>query len=122
MSSNDSELVYSTDPEENKRCKRCKKNISSCECKKDSVPDDLSKIKPVLRLERKGRKGKDVTVVDRLPASTMFLKELSQKLKKKCGSGGTFHITENRGSVEIQGDKRDSVKNELIKMGMNIRG
>ncbi|KMQ51342.1 Translation initiation factor SUI1-related protein [Chitinispirillum alkaliphilum] len=116
----DSKLVYSTDPEKNRRCDRCKMPSASCECKEDAAPGDLSEIKPVLRLERAHRGGKDVTVVDRLPPSETFLKDLAKTLKKRCGSGGTYRISENKGIVEIQGDKRENVKKELGRMGMRI--
>lgn len=113
---NNSELVYSTNPELNKPCPRCKKLSGSCTCK--STAPDPSKIKPVLRLEKKHRGGKDVTIIDRLPSSEDFLKDLSAALKKKCGTGGTFKIEDGIGSVEIQGDKRVQIKAELEKMGI----
>lgn len=116
---NNSELVYSTDPELNKPCPRCKKLAISCTCK-DLTPD-ISKIKAVLRLEKKHRGGKDVTIIDRLPPSEEFLKNLSATLKKKCGTGGTFKIEDNVGSVEIQGDKREQVKAELARTGIFCR-
>lgn len=111
---NDSELVYSTNPELNKTCPRCKKLATSCTCK--SITPDTSKIKAVLRLEKKHRGGKDVTIIDHLPPSEEFLKGLSTALKKKCGTGGTFKIEDGAGTVEIQGDKRVQVKAELEKM------
>ena len=121
--SRDSELVYSTNPEENKRCERCKKLSFSCECKEGALSGHISSIKPVLRLERAHRGGKDVTVIDRLPPTEAFLKDLAKTLKKKCGSGGTYRIFGDKGIVEIQGDKRESVKRELGRMGIkNVNG
>jgi translation initiation factor 1 len=114
--SNNSELVYSTNPDLNKPCPRCKKLAASCTCK--NTTPDTSKIKAVLRLEKKHRGGKDVTIIDRLPPSEDFLKDLSATLKKKCGTGGTFKIEDGIGSVEIQGDKRTQIKAELEKMGI----
>jgi translation initiation factor 1 len=40
-------------------------------------------------MEKKGRAGKSVTVVDGLPPNEAFLKELCQELKRACGVGGT---------------------------------
>ena len=55
-----------------------------------------------LRTEKKGRGGKTVTVVYGLPQNAEFLKELSQALKRACGTGGTVVD----GGVELQGDLR----------------
>ncbi|MFW5813748.1 MAG: translation initiation factor, partial [Fibrobacterota bacterium] len=112
MADNNSDLVYSTDPEKNKRCRKCGRHPSSCRCREEETVD-ISKIRFVLRLERAHRGGKDVTVIDRLPPSEPFLKSLAQTLKKRCGTGGTYRISEGRGIVEIQGDKREKVRKEL---------
>lgn len=104
----------------NKRCNRCKELSGSCKCKPTTNPKSLSEIKPVLRLEKAHRGGKEVTIIDRLPASESFLKELSQELKKKCGSGGTYKIRENTGTIEIQGNKIDQLKNELKRLGCKM--
>lgn len=117
----DSELVYSTDPQLNKKCPECKKLAASCECSKKSGPAENTKIDALIRLEKKHRGGKEVTVIERLPANEEFLKGLSQVLKRKCGSGGTYKIVENQGIVEIQGDKREQIRNELIKQGIRCR-
>ncbi|HSA60113.1 MAG TPA: translation initiation factor [bacterium] len=76
----------------------------------------------VLRIEKTGRGGKTVTVIDRLPRAEAYLKQLCTELKKKCGSGGTYLIGPNGGVVEIQGDKREMVKAALLKKGMGVRG
>ncbi|MFP4162769.1 MAG: translation initiation factor [Chitinispirillaceae bacterium] len=116
--SKDSELVYSTDPEKNKRCEKCRKLLSDCRCGEEASVD-ISQLRFVLRLERAHRGGKDVTVIDRLPPSESFLKDLSKKLKKRCGAGGTYKISEGKGIIEIQGDKREKVQKELEKMGIS---
>jgi translation initiation factor 1 len=41
-------------------------------------------------MEKQGRGGKTVTVIDQLPKNIIFLKNLTTMLKKKCGSGGTY--------------------------------
>ncbi len=48
-----------------------------------------------------------------LPLAPADLEALSTKLKKRCGSGGTVR----EGVIEIQGDHRDAIVAELIKMG-----
>ena len=71
-----------------------------------------------LRTEKKGRGGKTVTVVYGLPENIDLLKELSQELKRACGTGGT--IVE--GAVELQGDLRDRVRDVLAKRGYVVKG
>ena len=67
--------------------------------------------------ETKGRKGKGVTVVTGLPLAGTALEELTTRLKKRCGSGGTVH----QGVIEIQGDHRDTLVAELEKLGYVTR-
>ena len=67
--------------------------------------------------ETKGRKGKGVTVVTGLPLSGAALEELGSRLKRMCGSGGTV----KDGVIEIQGEHRDSVAQELAKLGWTVR-
>ena len=73
--------------------------------------------KIVLRREKKGRGGKTVTVVYGLPDNAEFLKELSQKLKRACGTGGT--VVE--GGVELQGDLRPRVRDVLAQRGYVVK-
>ena len=71
-----------------------------------------------LRIEKAGRKGKTVTVVDSLPRNQNFLKALAKELKKACGAGGT--VVENR--VEIQGDRLDRLREILRAKGWTVKG
>jgi translation initiation factor 1 len=71
-----------------------------------------------LRVEKKGRGGKTVTVVFGLPDNQPFLKELAQQLKRACGAGGT--VVE--GGVELQGDLRTRVREVLEKQGYAVKG
>jgi translation initiation factor 1 len=71
-----------------------------------------------LRMEKKGRGGKTVTVVHGLPQNQEFLKALSQELKRACGTGGT--VVE--GGVELQGDVRDRVRDVLAKQHYIVKG
>jgi translation initiation factor 1 len=59
-----------------------------------------------------------VTVVDGLPQNAEFLKQLGQELKRACGVGGT--VVE--GGVELQGDLRERVRDELMKRGYVVKG
>lgn len=71
-----------------------------------------------LRIEKKGRGGKTVTVVFDLPNNATFLKDLAQELKRACGTGGT--VAEN--TVELQGDLRERVREVLTKKGWTVKG
>ncbi|QJW92756.1 translation initiation factor [Frigoriglobus tundricola] len=67
--------------------------------------------------ETAGRKGKGVTVVWELPLNEDELKELATQLKNKCGTGGTA----KDGRIEIQGDHRDKIAQELEKLGYKVK-
>jgi translation initiation factor 1 len=76
----------------------------------------------VLRIEKQGRAGKTVTVIDRLPKNEVFLKNLTTTLKKRCGSGGTYLMDGKEGVIEIQGDKREIIRAALQKEGIQSKG
>jgi translation initiation factor 1 len=114
-------LVFSTDPEVNKKCLKCKELISECICKGDEDAT-LYKGPANLRIEKKGRGGKTVTVVAKLPKNLTYLKNLTALLKKKCGAGGTFLVTSSEGLIEIQGDKKEAIKAALEKEGITVKG
>lgn len=75
-----------------------------------------------LRLEKNGRGGKTVTVIDDLPKVEHFLKSLTSELKKKCGSGGTYLMDKKEGVIEIQGDKKEMIKAMLAAKGIKTKG
>ena len=66
-----------------------------------------------IRLERKGRGGKTVTVIDglRMPRTEQDI--LLKELKTILGTGGTMKDA----SLEIQGDHRDAIMGILQKKG-----
>jgi translation initiation factor 1 len=74
----------------------------------------------VFRLEKGGRGGKTVTVIDRLPKHETFLKELCKELKAKCGAGGKFSAAD--GLIEIQGDQRETIKAIFGAKGIRFKG
>ncbi|MGZ3699745.1 MAG: translation initiation factor Sui1 [Bdellovibrionota bacterium] len=117
----DTRLVYSTDPKLNQKCPKCKEVLSECTCVPE-VDAKAYKFFAVLRLEKSGRGGKTVTVIDQLPKAELFLRELTTKLKKKCGSGGTYSLSGKEGLIEIQGDKRELIRELLAKEGIKTKG
>ena len=114
-------IVYSTDPELNRRCQKCKAHPDSCSCKRGETVD-LRNVVAVLRLEKSGRNGKPVTVIDRLPPDADMLEQTARELKKKCAVGGTTRLDKGFGLIEIQGDKRDTIRLELARMGIRSKG
>ena len=100
-------------------CPGCGWPRVECRCSRqtgrESVP---AKVIAKLRLEKKGRGGKTVTVVLDLPRNDAFLKELSQELKRACGVGGST----SEDTVELQGDVRDRVRQLLAKKGYAVKG
>lgn len=71
-----------------------------------------------LRIEKKGRGGKTVTVVDGLPANRPFLEALARDLKRACGTGGAV----SEGAVELQGDRRERLREILASKGFRVKG
>ena len=64
-------------------------------------------------LDRKMRKGKEVTLIKGFVGSEEDLKALGKTLKQHCGSGGTA----KDGEILIQGDHRKKVLDYLQKQG-----
>lgn len=64
-------------------------------------------------LESKGRAGKKVSVITGLPLSDSAFEDLTTKLKRSCGTGGTYKDQQ----IEIQGDHREKLMSELQKLG-----
>lgn len=117
----DTRLVYSTDPALNRKCPKCKEVVSECTCKPEVDPKAVRFV-AVLRIEKQGRGGKTVTVVDQLPKNELYLRDLTTTLKKKCGAGGTYSTSGKEGVIEIQGDKREMIRGTLAKMGIPTKG
>tara|TARA_B110001454_G_scaffold218991_1_gene249092 strand:+ start:140517 stop:140789 length:273 start_codon:yes stop_codon:yes gene_type:complete len=83
---------------------------------------DTSKITVVLRLEKNGRGGKTVTIIEKLPRNETYLKELCREIKAKCASGGTHRLTTDQAVIEIQGDKLEIVKKILTQKLIKFKG
>jgi translation initiation factor 1 len=79
-----------------------------------SVPRD-----GIVRLlrDKKGRAGKNVTLITGLSGTPAALSALASDLKRLCGTGGTL-----RGDVlEIHGDFRDRLRAELERRGYVVK-
>ena len=118
MSDRNARHVYSTST--GSICPKCGWPERDCKCSSQFARDEPvpARIVAKLRMEKKGRGGKTVTVVFDLPRNQVFLRELAGELKRACGTGGA--VAEN--TVEIQGDMRDRVRDVLIKKGWTVKG
>ena len=95
--------------------------MNQCSCEKEKEFAS-SKFVVIFRLEKNGRGGKTVTVLDALPKSEIFLKDMTKELKSKCGVGGTYLMDGQYGVIEIQGDKRVQIKAIFDKKGIKYKG
>lgn len=107
----DGNLVWTSDPEAAKRLRDSGKLEAIRE-----LPPEKQSVR--VQLDRKRRAGKTVTVASGFEHSAASLAELAQRLKKKCGSGGTARESE----IEIQGDHLALILAELQKLGYKARG
>jgi translation initiation factor 1 len=105
-----SRIVYSTGPPS--LCPNCRRPVRECVCPK-GAPGAARPAQVRVGRETQGRAGKGVTVVSGLPLSPAEIEALAKQLKKRCGSGGTVRA----GVIEIQGDHRDAIVAELVKLG-----
>ncbi|HII3707001.1 TPA: stress response translation initiation inhibitor YciH [Pasteurella multocida] len=73
----------------------------------------------IVRIQRQvsGRKGNGVCVITGLDLSDDELKKLATELKKRCGCGGAV----KDGTIEIQGEKRDLLKDLLEQKGYRVK-
>lgn len=72
----------------------------------------------VVRIQLKRLGGcKVASVVTGLPMDEDELKDLARVLKQKCGVGGSVKDF----NIEIQGDKRNILKQELEKKGYSVK-
>ena len=108
--------VYSTG--KGRICPTCSAPVYMCRCKQvraKAAPegDGIARV----RRETKGRKGKTVTTVTGVPLPEDELRDLAKDLKRRCGTGGAL----KDGVIEIQGDHRDVLEQELRDRGFQVK-
>ena len=109
-----SRLVYSTDG--GRACPGCRQPVGRCACTGKSAAPAGDGVVRVAR-ETQGRNGKGVTVVSGLALDDAALLRLGKQLKAACGCGGTV----KNGVIEVQGDHRERVAEELEKRGWSVK-
>src|SRR4029453_3541892 len=90
---------------------RCSKNLAAPDA---PVPE---KVTAKLRLENRAS-GKHGTGVAGLPENRSFLETLRRDLKRAGGTGGAA----KEGSIELQGDQRERLREILAKKGIKGKG
>jgi translation initiation factor 1 len=101
-------------------CPGCGWPEADCRCSKNLPPRDEQvppKVTAKLRVENRAS-DRHVTVVDGLPKNAAFVAELLAHLKKSCGTGGRA----GEGSLELQGDQRERLRDLLAHRGLRVKG
>jgi translation initiation factor 1 len=105
MTADKSRLVYSTD-------KVVPRNDTpSVKAPKETIHASQQRV--CVRLERKGRVGKSVTLIEGLQISAKDREALLKQLKARLGTGGSL----KNDVLEIQGDHRETIIVLLHEMG-----
>lgn len=89
-------------------CNTCGLPKDLCVC--ESIAKESQQIK-IMTVKKKF--GKINTVVEGIDTKQIDLKDLTKKLKSAFACGGTS----KDGKVELQGDHKQKVKDELMKLG-----
>ncbi len=102
-------VVYSTDPNF--------KYVTRADLEQEPETLEPQRQRLIVAIDRKGRGGKQVTVVGGFVGTTADLEALGKTLKTKCGVGGSA----KDGQILIQGDMRDRIVSILTSLGYNAK-
>lgn len=100
-------VVYSTNPDFKYQTEETQEETT--------LPPSRQRL--IVRIDRRGRAGKQVTLIEGFKGSGDDLAALAKTLKVKCGVGGTA----KDGEITIQGDLRDKVTALLKSMGYGAK-
>ena len=100
-------VVYSTNPDFKYQTEETQEETT--------LPPSRQRL--IVRIDRRGRAGKQVTLIEGFKGSGDDLAALAKTLTVKCGVGGTA----KDGEITIQGDLRDKVTALLTSMGYGAK-
>ena len=100
-------IVYSTNPDFNYF-----ENIPGLQ---DTLPNQQQNL--IVRIDRKHRGGKVVTLIEGFVGSTDDFKSLAKMLKSKCGVGGS----QKDGEIIIQGDFKEKIYQILLDENYGVK-
>ena len=100
-------VVYSTNPDFNYQSTR----------EDEAETLEPSRQRLIVRIDRRQRAGKQVTLVEGFVGTADDLAALARTLKTRCGVGGSA----KDGEITVQGDLRDKVVALLQGMGYNAK-
>jgi len=89
-------------------CTKCGLPKALCVC--EAIAKEAQRIQ-VRTIARKF--GKPITIIGGISAKDIDLREVAKKLKSKFACGGTV----KNGVIELQGNHKHKVKDELVKSG-----
>ena len=98
-------VVYSTNPDF--------KYVTDEPVEEETLEPGKQKL--IVRIDRRQRAGKQVTLIEGFKGKSEDLAALAKTLKTRCGVGGTA----KDGEITIQGDLRDKLVTLLTSMGYN---
>ena len=101
-------VVYSTNPDYQYRTEQDAPEA-------ETLPPQKQRL--IVRIDRRQRAGKQVTLVEGFVGRSEDLAALAKTLKTKCGVGGTAED----GQILIQGDLRDKLVTLLTGMGYHVK-
>ena len=110
----DERTVFSS--KHGRMCPHCGRPAARCACRANPRAPRGDGIVRVRR-EVKGRRGKTVTTISGVPLPADALRALAAELKRRCGTGGSA----KDGVIEIQGDHRDVLVQELEARGYTVK-
>ena len=91
-------------------------NSPEAEATADSQPTQNGAVNIVF--ERKGRGGKQATIIEGFSIDDDALQQLASEMKRTLGTGGSAR----GGEILIQGDRRDAVRKFLNDKGFKTKG
>ena len=97
-------IVYSTNPD-------MQFQTVDEEQEEETLPPDKQHLR--VMLDKRNRKGKEVTLITDFIGTDDDLKDLARILKTKCGVGGSAR----GGEILLQGDFRTKVRDLLVTLG-----